>query len=130
AAQVALEQERADQLDLLAGSGVMLARTAMATTNQEHSLAPAIRRLATAIAEMGRDPGDGTTRQLAVDGALDLASWLIVNGAGVPAQSALAAACAAVRMIAIDVMIFAGIEPEQALRAVHPDSHQEPPKDM
>jgi hypothetical protein len=32
---VALEQERADQLDLLAGSGAMLARTAMATSDQE-----------------------------------------------------------------------------------------------
>jgi uncharacterized membrane protein YgaE (UPF0421/DUF939 family) len=31
-APVAREQQRADQLDLLAGSGVMLARTAMATT--------------------------------------------------------------------------------------------------
>jgi hypothetical protein len=27
----------------------------------------------------------------------------------------------------VDVMIFAGMEPEQALRAVHPDSDQEPP---
>jgi hypothetical protein len=31
---VALEQERADQLDLLAGSGIMLARTAMATSDR------------------------------------------------------------------------------------------------
>jgi hypothetical protein len=131
AAQVALEKQRADQLDLLAGSGVMLARTAMATTDQErHSLAPAIRQLATALADMARDPGDGPARQRAADRALDLASWLIVHGAAVPAQSALADACAAVRMIAIDVMVFAGMEPEQALRAVHPDSDKEPPKDM
>jgi hypothetical protein len=50
-----------------------------------------------------------------------------VPGAAIPAQSADAAACAAVRMIAIDVMIFAGMEPEQALRAIQPDSYQEPP---
>lgn len=131
AAQVALEKQRADQLDLLAGSGVMLARTAMATTDQErHSLTPAIRQLATALADMARDPGDGPARQRAADRALDLASWLIVHAAAVPAQSALADACAAVRMIAIDVMVFAGMEPEQALRAVHPDSDKEPPKDM
>ena len=35
AAPVALEQQRADQLDLLAGSGIMLARDAMATTDRE-----------------------------------------------------------------------------------------------
>jgi uncharacterized membrane protein YgaE (UPF0421/DUF939 family) len=128
AAPVALEQERADQLDLLAGSGVMLARTAMASTDQERfSLAPAIRHLATALVDMARDPGDRATRQPAADRALDLASWLIVQGAAVPAQSALAAVCAAVRMIAIDVMIFAGMEPEQALRAFRPDSDLEPP---
>jgi uncharacterized membrane protein YgaE (UPF0421/DUF939 family) len=128
AAPVALEQERADQLDLLAGSGVMLARTAMATTDQERlSLAPAVRHLATALADLARDPGDRATRQRAADSALDLASWLTVHGPAVPAQSALAAACAAVRMITIDVMIFAGMEPEQARRAVHPDSDQERP---
>jgi hypothetical protein len=79
---------------------------------------------------MARDLGDSATRQAAADRALDLAAWLIVQGAAVPAQSALAAACAAVRMIAIDVMIFAGMEPEQALRAVHPDPDQEPPKNV
>jgi uncharacterized membrane protein YgaE (UPF0421/DUF939 family) len=137
-AQVALERQRADQLDLLAGSGVMVARTAMATTDQErHSLAPAIRQLATALADMARELGDGPARQRAADRALDLASRLIVHGTAVPAQSALADACAALRMIAIDVMVFAGMEPEQALRAVHPDSDKdhpdsdkEPPKDM
>jgi hypothetical protein len=128
AAPVALEQERADELDLLAGSGVMLARTAMATTDQERpSLAPATRHLATALAEVARDPGDRATRQAAADRALDLASWLIVHGAVVPVHSALATAYAAVRMIAIDVMIFAGTGPEQAHRAFHRDSDQEPP---
>jgi uncharacterized membrane protein YgaE (UPF0421/DUF939 family) len=125
AAPVALEQERADQLDLLAGSGVMLARTAMATTDQERpSLAPSIRALATVLADMARHPTDSATRQRAADRALDLASWLSVHGPAVPAQSALAATCAALRMIAIDVMIFAGMAPEQALRALHPDSDQ------
>jgi hypothetical protein len=130
AVPVALEQQRADQLDLLAGSGVMLARNAMATTDREPPLAPALRHLATALADMARNLGDSATRQAAADRALDLASWLIVQGAAVPAPSALAAACAAVRMIAIDVMIFAGVEPEQALRAVHPDPDQEPPKNV
>jgi uncharacterized membrane protein YgaE (UPF0421/DUF939 family) len=47
AASVAVEQERADRLDLVVGSGIMLARTAMAATDQERlSPAPAIRHLA------------------------------------------------------------------------------------
>jgi uncharacterized membrane protein YgaE (UPF0421/DUF939 family) len=125
AASVAVEQERADRLDLVVGSGIMLARTAIATTDQERqSLARAIRHLATALAEMARHPGDSAIQQAAADRALDLASWLIVHAAAVPAHSALGAACAAVRMIAIDVMIFAGMEPKQASRAVRPDSDQ------
>jgi hypothetical protein len=81
AAPVALQQERANQLDLLASSGVMLARTAVATSHQERpSLAPAIRHLATALAEISRNPGGRATRQRAADRALDLASWLIRMG--------------------------------------------------
>jgi hypothetical protein len=81
AAPVALEQERANQLDLLASSGVMLARTAVATSHQERpSLAPAIRHLATALAEISRNPGGRATRQHGADRALDLASWLIRMG--------------------------------------------------
>jgi uncharacterized membrane protein YgaE (UPF0421/DUF939 family) len=122
AASVAVEQERADRLDLVVGSSIMLARTAMAATDQERlSLAPAIRHLANGLADMARDPGGRLSQQHAADRALDLASWLKVHRVAVPAQSALAAACAAIRMIAIDVMIFAGMEPEQARRAVHPD---------
>jgi hypothetical protein len=70
---------------------------------------------------MARDPGGPVRLQHAADRALDLASWLNLYGAAVPAQSALAAARVAVQMIAIDVMILAGMEPEQARRAVHPD---------
>jgi hypothetical protein len=81
AAPMALEQERANQLDLLASSGVMLARTAVATSHQERpSLAPAIRHLATALAEISRNPGGRATRQHGADRALDLASWLIRMG--------------------------------------------------
>jgi hypothetical protein len=58
----------------------MLARNAMATTDRERStLAPALRHLATALADMARNLGDSATRQAAADRALDLASWLIVR---------------------------------------------------
>jgi uncharacterized membrane protein YgaE (UPF0421/DUF939 family) len=87
AASVAVEQERADRLDLVVGSGIMLARTAMAATDQERlSLAPAIRRLANGLADMARDPGCRLSQQHAADRALDLASWLKVHRVAVPAQ--------------------------------------------
>jgi hypothetical protein len=43
---------------------------------------------------------------------------ILPPGASCPAQSALAAGYSAVRTTAVDVMIFAGMEPEQARRAV------------
>ena len=46
---------------------------------------------------------------IAATTAAALASRLIAQGAAIPAHSALAGACGAVRMTAIDVIIFAGI---------------------
>jgi hypothetical protein len=119
-APVVREQESADQLDLLAGSCLMLTRTAMATRpSQRTTLAPGVGQLARAIADLAVQPGDRATRQRAADRALDLARWVIDHGAAVPAESAMAAACAAVRMVAIDVMVFAGVEQAKALAAVN-----------
>jgi hypothetical protein len=45
----------------------------------------------------------------------------------VPAQSALATACAAVRMVAIDVMVFAGVDPARAFeQAQEPNDEDDP----
>jgi uncharacterized membrane protein YgaE (UPF0421/DUF939 family) len=122
---VVRERESADQLDLLAGSCLMLARTAMATTpSQRTTLTPGVRELAAALADLSGQPGDRPTRQHAAERALELARWVLQHEAATAAQSALATACAAVRMVALDVMVFAGVgadEAREAMRAAAED---------
>jgi uncharacterized membrane protein YgaE (UPF0421/DUF939 family) len=130
---VVRERESADQLDLLAGSCLMLARTAMATTpEQRTTLAVGVDDLAHAIADLAVQPGDRANRQHAADRALELARWITEHAGPVEAQSALAAACGAVRMVALDVMIFAGVEAGEAREAMHATVEDpqvaEPPK--
>ena len=60
-------------------------------------------------------PGDRPTRQQAADRALDLTRW--VTGSPPQSQAALAAS-AAIRMVATDVIVFAGVDPDQAADAV------------
>jgi hypothetical protein len=115
-ALVVRESENAGHLDLLGGSCLLLARTALAMNPPERRrLAPSVRELAGAIADLAKAPGDRPTRQRAADRALDLVRWVADN----PAQSQAAlAAGAAVRMVATDVMVFAGADLGQAADAV------------
>jgi hypothetical protein len=116
---VVQERESAEQLDLLAASCVVLTRTAMATPPDRRStLAPAVRELGRAIDELAGEPGDRATRQRAAERALDLARWATEHAGSVAIQSATAGADAAVRMLALDVMVFAGVEPAQAREAL------------
>ena len=95
-APVVRESENAGHLDLLGGSCLPLARTALAMDPPERRrLAPSVRELAGAIADLARAPGDRPTQS----------------------QAAVAAG-AAVRMVATDVMVFAGAELGQAADAV------------
>jgi uncharacterized membrane protein YgaE (UPF0421/DUF939 family) len=115
-APVVRERENAGHLDLLGGSCLLLARTALTMSPAERQrLAPNVRELAGAIADLARAPGDRPTRQRAADRALDLARWVADNPQ--PSQAALAAS-AAIRMVATDVMVFAGVDPGQAADAV------------
>jgi uncharacterized membrane protein YgaE (UPF0421/DUF939 family) len=99
---VVAERERADQLDLLAGSCLMLARTATDVKGEpRRQLTTTVRRLAAVIDDLAEDPGDPATRERAAERAVEFALWLVQHGGRVPAQSALAAACAGVRMVAI-----------------------------
>ncbi len=117
---VVRERESVGQLDLLAGSCLMLARTAlMTTTSQRRAVAPGVRQLARALADLAGEPGDRAIRQRAAEQALSLAREVIGPEAPVPPESVLVATHAAVRMVSVDVMVFAGVEPEQALGAVH-----------
>jgi len=123
---VVAEQERADHLDLLAGSCLMFTRTATAVNGPLRAWLPAtVRQLAAAMDDLAEGPGDQAIRQNAAKRAAELAMWLVEHGGQVPAQSALAAAYAGIRMVTADVMVFAGVAPEQAFRAAHPSAPDE-----
>jgi hypothetical protein len=116
-APVVRETENVGHLDLLGGSCLMLARAAMALSPAERRrLAPSVRVLAAAMADLAGDPADRATRQRAADHALDLARH--AAGHDAPSQSPYAVAIIFVRIVAADVMVFAGIDPAQAADVV------------
>jgi hypothetical protein len=123
---VVAERENADYLDLLAGSCLMLTRTATAVSEPLRvRLAAPVRQLAAAMDDLAKDPGDQATRQNVAERAAELAGWLVEHGGQVSAQSALAAAYASIRMVAADVMVFAGVDAEQAFRETFPTRRDE-----
>lgn len=116
-APVVRETENVGHLDLLSGSCLMLARAAIEMDPADRRwLAPSVRVLAAAMADLAGDPGDRATRQRAADHALDLARR--VAGDDAPSGSPRAAAIVIVRIVATDVMVFAGVDPAQAADAV------------
>jgi len=116
-ALVVRESENADHLDLLAGSCVLLARFAPSLSSPERrALEPSVRDLAGVLAELAHELGDRETRQRAAERAIEVAN--AVPGADAPAGSALALAVTGVRLVATDVMVFAGVNLDDALEAV------------
>ena len=114
---VVRENENADHLDLLGGSCLMLARFAPSLTSPEREmLEPSVRDLADALAALARGLGDRATRQRAADRALEVAN--AVSGSDAPPGSALAVAITGVRLVAIDLMVFAGVNLDDAVEAV------------
>jgi hypothetical protein len=81
---------------------------------ERRRLAPGVRELAAAIADLARAPGDRPTRQRAADRGLDLARSPSSPGQYQPAF----AAAAALQMVATDVMMFAGVDPGQAVQVL------------
>jgi uncharacterized membrane protein YgaE (UPF0421/DUF939 family) len=116
-APVAREIESAGHLDLLGGSCLMLTRTAVAASAPERlTLAPNVRELARALADLARGPGDRAMRQRAADRALQVARKHA--GSSTSLDSTVAAALVALRIVAEDIMIFAGIDAKQAADAM------------
>jgi hypothetical protein len=114
---VVSETEDAGRLDLLGGSCLMLTRVAMATDQAcRRRLAPRVRELADGLTELAGDPGDRSTRQNAADGALEVARRLAAGP--MPSDAEAVAAIVALRTVASDLMVFAGVDPEQAEAAV------------
>jgi uncharacterized membrane protein YgaE (UPF0421/DUF939 family) len=111
------EREDADQLDLLAGACIMLARAASAPDlTRRGELASGVRELADVLATLARTLGDRDARQTAADRALAVARHAAAIDA--PADSSTAVAAAMLRLAAADVMIFAGVDASQAAAAI------------
>lgn len=118
---VVKENEDAGQLDLLGGSALTVVRNATRAVGDEREvLTPAIPDLAAEVRELAKNPGDRRVRQRAADGVLEtmrrLESDHRVNDAA--PDSALAATVVAVDSAAVDIMVFAGVDPEEAERAI------------
>jgi Fusaric acid resistance protein-like len=114
---VVREAEDAGRLDLLGGSCLTLTRAAMATDSaSRRRLAPSVRELAAGLADLARTPGDRSTRQDAADRALGVARRLASGDT--PSEVEAVAAMVAVRTVASDLMVFAGVDAEQADAAV------------
>jgi hypothetical protein len=116
-APVVRELENAGHLDLLGVSCLALARAAISAGASEHGrLSAGVGELAEVIGDLAHDPGDRGTRQRAVDRALEIARELA--GGAIPPEPILAAAIIAFRAVAVDTMVFAGVDPNEAVAAV------------
>jgi hypothetical protein len=116
-APVVQETEDAGRLDLLGGSCLTLTRTAMATDSaSRRSLAPHVRELADGLAALADHPGERSTRQEAADRALEVARRL--GAEDLPTEPEGVAAIVALRTVASDLMVFAGVDADQADAAV------------
>ena len=111
------ESENAAHLDLLAGSCVdASARTAvLAEAAARRWLAPGVQVLGETLSDLAGQPGSHDVRQGAADAALAVARGL--TGDDKPADPALDEAIAITRLVAADVMIFAGADAEEAVAA-------------
>ena len=115
-APVVKETENAGYLDLLGGSCLMLTRAALAAEADDRPrLAHPVRELAQALTELALDPGHRVTRQAAADRVLEVARDTAASG--LPTDPGLAAVMA-VRAVAGDALMFAGVDPQQAVEAV------------
>lgn len=121
---VVQENENAGQLDLLGASALMLIRHATPAMGDDREvLAPAMHAVAAEIRALARDPGDRETRQRAVDELLTSTRDLRADDRVRDADptSALAATVAMMRDVAVDTMIFAGVDPVHAASAIRRD---------
>ncbi|MER7082360.1 Uncharacterized membrane protein YgaE, UPF0421/DUF939 family [Saccharopolyspora kobensis] len=115
-AAIRREAEHSGELDLLDSSCVTLVRTVKATEENRVLLAPAIEQLTCAARTLQHSLNDGAARQRAADRALTAARAVAAIDPGSDQQ--LSAACGAVRMVATDLVVFAGVEVGEAKAAV------------
>jgi hypothetical protein len=116
-AVVVRENENADQLDFLGGSCLLLARVAPSLASEERrEVAPSVRVLADLLASLAGHLGDIETRQRAADRALEVATSIRTDD--LEGDSTLSLAVMAVRTVATDLIVFAGVDLGDAVAAV------------
>lgn len=107
------EDEKVDRLILLGQSCLSLARTTTSMSAAERrDLAPAVREMASALDVLASGLSDHAARQRAVDRAVEAARPF--SGRAPTDDPLTASAHLAVELAAIDIMLFAGIEAEDA----------------
>lgn len=115
-ALVVRESENADHLDLL-GSSCLVARVAPPLAPTERMLVePVVTDLAGALSDLAAGLSDPATRQRVAEQALAGANR--VAAVAPPPTSALAAAVLGTRLLATDLMVFAGVDVDDAVAAV------------
>ncbi|OOC54315.1 MULTISPECIES: FUSC family protein [Nocardiopsis] len=118
------EDERVDRLIILGESCLSLARTAAAMDlDERRRIAPVVCEMAAVLDVLADDLGDRSARQRAVDLVLDVARPF---GADTVDDPVTAATHLSVQMVATDIMLFAGLEPERAAQAL--SGEEEEPK--
>jgi len=111
------ERENAEHLDLLGDACVMLVRAAFADELPDRrQFAEAIDTLAEVLELVARTPGDRDTRQTAADRALAVARDF--GQIDAPAGSSIAVTAVMLRVVAADIMVFAGVDASEADAAI------------
>ena len=107
------ENEDAGYLDLLGGSCLMLVRASLGLGEKERRLlAPCVRALSDTLADLAQQPGDRATRQRAVDRSLEILRGM--RSSGRDHDPEMGAALTAARVAITDLMLFAGVDPDEA----------------
>lgn len=118
------ENEDAGHLDLLGNSCLLLTRTSLgANVEVRRLLAPCVRALSTTLADLARQPGDRATRQRAVDRSLEVLRTMRSLPAAPDPE--LTAAMAAARIAVTDLMLFVGVDPDEARAATREEARKQ-----
>jgi uncharacterized membrane protein YgaE (UPF0421/DUF939 family) len=114
---LAVESAAASHLDLLGNSCLTLARSALLLDAPDRDrLVPCVRELARTLTDLAHGLDDKGVRQRAADRAFQVTQAF--SAAATPPVAALAPALSALRMVAADIMVFAGVEFDEARTAV------------
>lgn len=118
---VVAENENAGFLDLLGDGSVMAVRLGIhGDQEQQHRLSSSLRGFAKLLERLAGSPGDRKSRQQVVDDIPDLLDQL--HGHNVEIEDPADTAARVTRMLAHDIMRYAGVGSESAQRVMEQDA--------